>query len=176
MSDSASIVRPMTLTSTLLSLVPLSVALALPWLAGLSFYPSGMIVGTFGFLTFRVVVVRFGLCRDHRRGIMLMRGGRFEEGRAAFIESQRVWQARPTLDRHRALLLGSATPHTFAVLARYNQAYALSRLGRGEEALALLDAVLADDPSMMIARELRDVLLAGSVLHPEVGAAMSASS
>lgn len=172
MADHASIVRPTRLGGLLLSLIPLSVAVAVPWLAGLRFYPSAVMVGVFGFLAYRLFVVRFGLCRDHRRGIVLIRRGRFEEGRAALEKSEQVWTARPFLDRYRAILLGSATPHRFAILARYNQAYALSRLGRGEDALERLESVLAEDPSMMQARELRDVLLAGSALHPDVGRAM----
>ncbi|GAB5543730.1 MAG: hypothetical protein SangKO_034900 [Sandaracinaceae bacterium] len=172
MADHASVVRPSRLGSQLLTLVPLGAAIALPYLAGLS-HPFATLVGVFGFLAFRIFVVRFGLCRDHRRGVVLIRRGRFTEGLEAFERSERVWRARPRLDRLRGVLLGSATPHRFAVLALYNQAYALSRLGDGEGALERLSAVLEEDPSMLPARELRDVLLAGAGLHPEVGQAMT---
>ena len=175
MADHASVVRPSRLGSQLLTLVPLGAAIALPYLAGLS-HPFATLVGVFGFLAFRIFVVRFGLCRDHRRGIVLIRRGRFTEGLEAFERSERVWRARPRLDRLRGVLLGSATPHRFAVLALYNQAYALSRLGDGERALERLSAVLEEDPSMLPARELRDVLLAGAGLHPEVGHAMTEGS
>lgn len=157
----------------LLALVPYAALVSAARLAGLSFYPGAVLVATLVFLVYRLFVVRLGLCRDHRRGVLLIRRGKFAEGLAAFEKSERVWERRPTLDRFRAVLLGSATPHRFAILARYNQAYALSRLGRGEECLEKLEATLADDPSMLQARELRDVLLAGSALHPEVGEVMS---
>ena len=67
MADHASVVRPSRLGSQLLTLVPLGAAIALPYLAGLS-HPFATLVGVFGFLAFRIFVVRFGLCRDHRRG------------------------------------------------------------------------------------------------------------
>ncbi len=172
MSDQATIVRPTRLGPMLLAFVPLAAAIALPWAAGVHLYPTATLLGVFGFLAYRVFVVRLGLCREHRRGIVAMRRGRFADGLTAFEASERTWRGRPFLDRYRALLLGSATPHRFAVLALYNQAYALSRLGRGEEAMSRIEAVLAEDPSMLIARELRDVLLAGSVLHRDVGSAM----
>lgn len=171
----ASTVRPTRLSSVLLSLVPLAVCVAVPWALGLSLYPMATFIGVLAFLAYRLFVVRFGLCADHRRGIAHVRRGNFAAGLESFERSERVWQRRPFLDRYRAILLGSATAHRFHTLARYNQAYALSRLGRGEQALALLSRVLEDDPAMLPARELRDVLLAGSALHPEVGETMAGS-
>lgn len=161
-------------TGALLTLVPLALFVLAPWLAGASLYPSAVLFGSLSFLLYRLIVVRAILCRDHRRGVVLTRRGRFEEAVVAFEASERVWGQRPTLDRFRALLLGSATPYRFTVLARYNRAYALSRLGRGEESLAILQNLLAEDASMLPARELRDVLLAGATLHREVGEALEA--
>lgn len=166
----SSIVKPVRWREALLSLCPFVVALALTRLAGLT-HPTSTLVALGAYLAYRIAV-RFVLCRDHRRGVALARAGRFHEALAAFERSERVWARRRTLDRFRAVLLGSGTPWPFEILARYNQAYALSRLGRGEEALALLTAVLEEDPSMYLARELRDVLLAGSSLHREVGETM----
>ena len=172
MADHSTVARPIRWPNMFGTLVPLSLFVAVPWAAGLSLWPTALMAGAWGFVLFRIFVVRLGLCRDHRRGVISLRRGKFEEGIAAFERSEAKWTARPTLDRFRSVLLGSATPWRFRTLARYNRAYALSRLGRGEEALALLNEVLDEAPSMYMAAELRDVLLAGSALHPEVGQAM----
>lgn len=173
MADRSTVARPIRWPNAFATLVPLSLFVAVPWAAGMSLWPSALMGGAWGFVLFRVFVVRLGLCRDHRRGVLALRRGRFEEGIAAFERSEAKWAARPTLDRFRAVLLGSATPWRFHTLARYNRAYALSRLGRGEASLELLNTVLREDPTMSMAAELRDVLLAGSALHPEVGRAMT---
>jgi hypothetical protein len=173
MASKSSIVRPTRFWPAVLAMVPYAALVAALSATGMSFYPSALLFGTLLFLLYRLIVVRRVVCRDHRRGVVLLKRGRFEEGLAAFERSEAVWRARPVLDRYRALILGSATPYRFEILARYNQAYALSRLGRGNECLDRLASVLEDDPSMMQAKELRDVLLAGSVLHPDVGEAMS---
>jgi len=173
MPDHSTVARPIRWSGALLTFAPFSAFVAIPWAAGLSLWPTALMVGAWGFVLYRIFVVRFGLCRDHRRGVIALKRGKFHDGLAAFERSEAKWAARPTLDRFRAVLLGSATPWRFHTLARYNRAYALSRLGRGEDSLELLNAVLDEDPTMTMAAELRDVLLAGSALHPEVGRAMT---
>ena len=171
MAAHSSTVRPASRLGSVLTLVPLTLVIAALWLAGLG-SGGAVLVGSALYLLYRYVVVRRVLLRDHRRGVIELRAGRFEAGLEAFVRSEQVWAKRPRLDRYRALLLGSAAAHGFHLLARYNQAYALSRLGEGEEAIARLDEVLERAPDMLVARELRDVLLAGSRLHPDVGRAM----
>jgi len=170
---SASIVRPMSWGGALLTLVPLSASIALFWASGLGF-DQALWAGSATYLAYRWIVVRRIILKDHRAGVLATRRGRFEEALQCFERSEAAFLKRERLDRYRAVLLGSASSHRFLTLARYNQAYAVSRLGRGAEALERLDAVLAEHSDMVPARELRDVLLAGSTLHPEVGEAMSA--
>lgn len=54
----------------------------------------------------------------------------------------------------------SAGPYSFQTLARYNQAHCLSRLKRGPEALAVLDALLSEDPRNTLAQTLNEILMA----------------
>ena len=127
---------------------------------------DGPPVGIVAYAFYRLFIVRRLVCRDHRLGVVLTRRGQFAEAIAAFQRSETFWERHPTLDRYRALVLGSATSHGFGVLARYNQAYCLSRLKRGREALNLVGRVLAEAPDMLPARELRDILEAGAGREP----------
>lgn len=151
----------MSLTGALLSLVPLALPIAALYLAGQSRELS-FLGGAGVFLAYRIFVVRLGLMRDHHAGIVAMKAGRFADGLAAFERSEAAWSGRRSLDRFRAVLLGNASPYEMLSLARYNQAYALTRLGRGDEALSRLDALLADEPEMHLAAQLREILVAGA--------------
>lgn len=166
-----STIRPVSLGGSLLTLVPLAGLVGLGLLAGLP-PRDAVLTAALLFLLYRWVLVRRVLLSDHRAGILAMRAGRFEDGLRAFEKSEAFFARHRWLDRWRAPVLGSASAWGFEVLARYNQAYALSRLGRGEEALEAASALLEAHPGVVPAQELRDVLLAGSRLHPEVGAAM----
>lgn len=159
MASQASVVTPTRLTGIVLAFVPPALFTAI----GVAAWGEelGLLFGMFAYVLHRLVLVRRVVCRDHRRGVVLMKQGKFEESVAAFRQSEAFWAKHPTLDRLRAPLLGSPTSHGFQVFAVYNQAYGLARLGRGSEALALVERVLAEHPDMLPARELRDVLAAG---------------
>ncbi len=123
---------------------------------------TGASLGALAFVVYRLLIVRGLICHAHRRGVRLTRAGRFEEAFAAFGRS-RIWFSRvPWLDRHRGILLGTAVAHSFEVLARYNQAYCLARIGRTQEAIRHLDALLADVPETGLAIELRGLLIANN--------------
>lgn len=154
--ESVPTLRP---TSALGSLVSLG-TLALFCLTGALLAPRaelGIIGGAAVFLVYRLLV-RELLCRHHRQGVRLTREGKFREGLMAFKASEAFWSRHPVLDRYRWLLLGSSGPYTFLSLARYNQAFCLSRLNRVAEAVAMLKRVLAENPGMAPALELRDAL------------------
>jgi len=146
---------------SLLSLVPLALPIAALWIAGQR-YEVSLLAGAGVFLAYRIFVVRLVFMRDHHAGIVAMQAGRFADGLTAFERSEATWKGRRSLDRFRAVLLGNASPYEVLTLARYNQAYALSRLGRGDEALSRLDALLAEEPDMHLAAQLRDILVAGA--------------
>jgi hypothetical protein len=153
--------RPLSFAGALLSLVPLALPIAALWIAGQR-YEVSLLGGAALFLAYRIFVVRLVFMRDHHAGIVAMKTGRFADGLAAFERSEAVWRGRRALDRFRAVILGNASPFEVVTLARYNQAYALTRLGRGEEALSRLDALLADEPDMHLATQLREILVAGA--------------
>lgn len=159
MGSQASVIKPTGTAGVLLALVPP----ALTTIAAIAIWGSdrGLPVGVLAYVFYRLVIVRRLVCRDHRAGVAFTRRGKFEEAIAAFRRSEDFWGKHPTLDRFRALVLGSPTSHTFYVFALYNQAYCLSRLGRGDEAQALVERVLSKHPDMVPARELRDVMAAG---------------
>ncbi len=110
------------------------------------------------FLAWRLLVVRLLIAGDHSRGMALGRAGRTEEALHAFQASYRRWDRRRWLDDARGILLASTGRWPFRLLDRANAAACLARLGRTDEALALLDRVLAERPDMRPARELRAAL------------------
>lgn len=155
-TESVSTVRPTSALGTVVSLGLLGGFCAL----GALIAPRpelGIIVGAVVFLMYRLTV-REWLCKDHRRGMRLTQAGNFREGLVAFQRSETFWKAHPTLDRYRWALLASAGPYSFLALARYNQAYCLSRLNRVGDAVKILDVVLADAADMRPAVELRESL------------------
>jgi hypothetical protein len=123
----------------------------------------GLLVGSVAFTFYRVAIVRFIICRHHRSGVALTRSGRFHDAVQAFRRSAAFWHRWAWLDRLRGLLLGSSVSYPFGQLARYNQAYCYSRMGRDEEARDLLRALIQDAPQMPIATELLGVLDAEAV-------------
>ena len=159
--ESVSTIRPASALGTFISLGMLGVFSGV----GALLAPRaeiGILGGAALFLVYRLIV-REWLCRDHRRGMRLTQGGNFREGLIAFQRSEAFWRRHPTLDRYRWALLASAGPYSFHALARYNQAYCLSRLNRVTEAYKVLEAVLVEAPDMGPAVELRDSL--AKVVH-----------
>lgn len=149
-------IRPTSGAGALLSVVPVALFCSIGFALGGS--DSGLLIGAAAFVLFRLVFVRRVLLRDHARGIRATAAGRFEEALGAFERSEAIWEARPFLDRHRALLLGSAVRYPFHFLSIFNQAYALGRLSRGEEALAMLERLDSLVPGSPLAKSLRDLL------------------
>lgn len=164
MAPQATVVPSVRWYALLLAFVPLLAFIAVGY--AVFGQDDGLIVAIVAYAGYRFFIVRRIVCRDHRNGIVLTRHGQFADAIAAFQRSEASWERHPTLDRYRALVLGSPTSHSFRLFAKYNQAYCLSRLGRGAEARDLVDRVLAEAPDMLPARELRDVLNAGSATAP----------
>ena len=146
--------RPSSLKGSLLSQIPLFLSMGLGALVAPN--PAvGMIVGAAVFLTWRMVIVREVVCRDHRRGLRLAREGSYEEALLALRASEEFWMRHAAVDRLRWLLLGSAGPYSFLTLSQYNQACCLVQLKRPGAAFEVLGHVLTLAPGMPEARELR---------------------
>jgi hypothetical protein len=122
---------------------------------------TGAFLGLVGFAAHRALLARRLLCRHHHRGVQLFRLKRYEAAHAAFDKSAAFFTRWAWLDRHRHLLLGTAGHHEFVSLARYNQAQCLAALGRTQEAVRVLDALLDDRPATVPAIALRNVLQDG---------------
>lgn len=148
-------VRPVSGTGTLVSIVPVLLFCGIGLAAA---GERGAIWGALGFLLFRLIVVRKGVLKDHARGVALTRKGDFEQALACFVQSEAVWNERPFLDRHRALILGSAVRYPFLFLSIFNQAYCLARLGRKPEAMERLAVLDGMDPDSQLVKGLRDLL------------------
>ncbi len=162
-------IRPSSGAGALLSVVPVALFCTVGFALGGG--ERGLIVGAAIFVLFRLTLVRRIVLKDHALGVRLTRVGRFEEALAAFARSEATWQRRPFLDRHRALLLGSSVRYTFLCLSLFNQAYCLGRLGRGDDALAMLDRLEVLAPNSSLARSLRDLLEARGPADPAPGTA-----
>ncbi len=130
------------------------------WVLATTRVIEGALLGAGLFLVYRLVIVRWWVCRHHRRGIDRTRAGRLEDALHAFVESERFWERHTWLDARRGWLLGSASRWPFAALARYNQGVCLSALGRHHEALEILDDALVRWPELSPAREMKGAILA----------------
>ena len=128
----------------------------------------GLAVGAAAFAAYRIGFVRLIVCRHHRAGVKLTQAGRFSDAVRAFRASAAFWHRWAWLDRLRGLLLGSSVAYPFGELARYNQAYCYSRMGRDEEACDILRTLLADAPDMVIAASLLRALEADHAPEPTV--------
>ena len=121
---------------------------------------SGVMAGGVAFVVHRQFIVRTWLLSDHVRGVALSGAGKHTEALAAFRRSEAAWNRRALLDRWRAPLLASAARWGFAEQARYNQAHCLYHLGRNEEATQILEALIAKEPALGMARALLEHLQA----------------
>lgn len=160
--------RPGSLSSFAGSLVLLAVVVCL---GAVLIRPAltGVLWGAFAYTLYRTLIARRWICRHHHRAVRHFRHERFDEAHQAFVDSEGFFRRHPWLDQWRSLLLGSASTHTFAELAGYNQALCLRYLGQDEEALRRLDLLLDERPHMAAAIALRGALTTpgNSEHHPK---------
>jgi len=121
---------------------------------------EGVIRGALVCAAGRTVIVRRILSHNRRRGIRQSRRGDFTDALQSFQASEATWTRRQWLDVRRGWLMGSTARWSFLALARYNQAYCLSKLGREVEALEKLDESIDAHPDLILARQLKEMLLA----------------
>ncbi len=115
---------------------------------------SGVLVGALSFFSYRTFVVRWWLLADHTAGLHHARQGHPAEALTAFRRSEQRWANRPWLDKHRAMVLGSASRFGFWDQATYNHALSLFQLDQPAAARQVLAPLLARTPEMGPARAL----------------------
>lgn len=115
---------------------------------------SGIIAGCAAFVAWRFGVVRGVLLHHLRTGTKAAREGRYADALKSYALSAQAWERRRWLDAGRGVVLGSAARWPFRALSRYNEAWCLARLGHLQEAQVVLEALLRDQPRMVVAQEL----------------------
>lgn len=112
-------------------------------------------------------VARRAFASDHRRGIELIRAGKFAEAVPFFEASYEAFSRRPGLDRFRSVTLGSASAMSYREMALCNAAFCYGQLGNGARAVSLYEQALREFPECGMAESalklLRSVQLCG---HP----------
>jgi len=109
---------------------------------------SGLLAGAIAFALYRGLAVRGLMCSHARNGRWLARVGQHEAAAHAFARSRTRWERWSLVDRYRGLLLGTASAHRLAHMARYNQIVCMLTQDRQTEAMALLSGLLEDAPHM----------------------------
>lgn len=92
------------------------------------------------------------LTRDHRRGIRLIRQGRYAEAIVAFEKSADFFTRYRWLDRFRALTMLTPTKYSYHEMALNNIAFCHAQLGDVERTKAAYERVLRDYPNNGLAR------------------------
>lgn len=168
--------RPSSLPGTLQALIPPAAFALLGWQlwGGLI---DGAILGAIAWFLLRLVLVRWGLARQHYAGMAAARRGDWAPALSAFQASQARWDRLPWLDRLRGPLLGSASRLPYRVMALYNQAVCLFFLDRPEEAWTALERLEQSGGLPPEARELRGHLALGrgAAGHPDAAGPLEAA-
>ncbi len=94
---------------------------------------------------------RMILSKDHRRGIQLVRTGKYDEAIVKFRDSETFFRARPWLDKYRAIILMSPSALSYLEMALVNIAFCHAAAGRKEEAKASYERALKEFPQSGLA-------------------------
>lgn len=94
---------------------------------------------------------RLILTRSHRRGIRLVRLGRYEEAIPCFEDSFRFFSRYPWIDTCRVLTLMSPSKMSYREMALCNVAFCHSQTGNGAKAKELYQSVLTAFPENPLA-------------------------
>jgi tetratricopeptide (TPR) repeat protein len=96
-------------------------------------------------------IMRAMLIADHRRGVKLIRAGRYAEATPYFEASYNALVRRPWIDRYRWLLLGSASAMPYREMALCNAAFCYGQTGDGQRAIELYERALQEFPDSGLA-------------------------
>jgi tetratricopeptide (TPR) repeat protein len=140
-------VRPISILGVVVSVIPLLLILVLnEWLLPNWFPISGALLWMFAVLLMRRIFTG-----DHRKGIRLVKSGRFGDAIPLFTEAYSATKRRPWIDRYRWLLLGSASQWSYREMALCNLAFCYGQIGDGEKMKALYRQALTEFPDCILA-------------------------
>jgi len=130
-----------------LSIAPLVLILVInAWLLP-QWFP---ILGAFFWLGF-VWINRWMLTGSHRKGMRLVKSGRFAEAVPHFIDAHMQMSRHPWVDRYRAIVLGSASRWSYREMALCNQAFCFGQIGEGRKMRETYERVLQEFPESVLA-------------------------
>jgi len=155
-------IRPISWLGLLVSLIPLALFLAVNFLASPVTFP---LAGAILYWLYAWTMRRL-LTGAHRRGITLMKKGRFAEAIPFFEKAYAASKARPWIDRFRWLLLASASKMTYREMALCNLAFAYGQIGDGERMRTFYETALTEFPGSMLASTALRML---SAVQPKTG-------
>ena len=98
---------------------------------------------------------------SHRRGIRLVRRGRFEEAIPQFAASYDFFRRHAWVDRFRAVTLLSLSGISYREMALVSSAFCHTQIGEGKKARELYERALAEFPNSGMASTALKVLDAG---------------
>ncbi len=95
--------------------------------------------------------MRLALPREHRRGVALIKAGRFAEA-IPHCEASAEWFKRHAwVDKNRAIVMLSPSGWSYREMALANRAFSLAQAGRGQEAMNAYEAMLVEFPGSVLA-------------------------
>jgi tetratricopeptide (TPR) repeat protein len=97
------------------------------------------------------LALRFGIPRDHRRGISLYKKERFSEAVPHFLRSYDFFAKYRWIDRWRAVTLLSSSRISYSEMALVNAAFCLAQAGERERSIQEYKRTLAEFPRSKIA-------------------------
>jgi tetratricopeptide (TPR) repeat protein len=149
MSARLPVVRPISWPAMIPQLVVMALAVGLGYLLLRS--TSGIVLGGLAYLTYSFGS-RAVLLASHRRGMRLLRSGRYDEAVPAFEASYDFFSRNPWVDRLRCITMMSPAALSYREMALLNIAFAHVQASRGAEARASYQRVLREFPDNSLAQ------------------------
>jgi len=127
----------------------------------LSDFIGALLVGTWIYLLY-ALLVRCLLAKQHRKGIRLVKKGRFAEAIPEFEASYEFFKRNSWLDQWRYLTLLSSSAISYREMALCNIAYSYSQQGNGQAARDAYERALREYPNSSIATSALNIMRAAT--------------
>jgi tetratricopeptide (TPR) repeat protein len=141
-------VRPVSWRATIIQLTVLGGLSLAAWLTTSSIRAIALVAAAYLAYSF---VARFFIAGAHRRGVVRVRMGRYEEAIPAFEESYAFFARHPWVDRYRALTLLSAAAMNYREMALCNLGFCFAQIGDAKKAKEYYLKALSDFPDSILA-------------------------